>query len=80
MGKNDNLDEEMTVELSLEDGTNVVCAIITILDVAGQDYIVLLPLDENGENEDVTPEENEDENVEPTSFVFENDYAKIVIR
>lgn len=52
MGKNDNLDEEMTVELSLEDGTNVTCAIITILDVDGQDYIVLLPLDENGENED----------------------------
>lgn len=52
MGKNDNLDEEMTVELSLEDGNNVTCAIITILDVDGQDYIVLLPLDENGENED----------------------------
>ena len=52
MGKNDNLDEEMTVELDLEDGTTVVCAIITILDVDGQDYIVLLPLDENGENED----------------------------
>lgn len=52
MGKNENLDEEMTVELSLEDGTTVVCAIITILDVDGQDYIVLLPLDENGENED----------------------------
>ena len=52
MGKNDNVDEEMTVELNLEDGTTVVCAIITILDVDGQDYIVLLPLDENGENED----------------------------
>mgnify|MGYP003296309846 FL=1 len=52
MGKQDNLDEEMTVELNLEDGTTVVCAIITILDVDGQDYIVLLPLDENGENED----------------------------
>ena len=52
MGKNENLDEEMTVELNLEDGTTVVCAIITILDVEGQDYIVLLPLDENGENED----------------------------
>lgn len=52
MGKNDNLDEEMTVELDLEDGTTVTCAIITILDVDGQDYIVLLPLDENGENED----------------------------
>ena len=52
MGKNENLDEEITVELNLEDGTTVVCAIITILDVEGQDYIVLLPLDENGENED----------------------------
>ena len=52
MGKNENLDEEMTVELNLDDGTTVVCAIITILDVDGQDYIVLLPLDENGENED----------------------------
>lgn len=52
MGKNENLDEEMTVELSLEDGTNVVCAIITILDVDGQDYIVLLPLDEDGNNDD----------------------------
>ena len=50
--KNDNLDEEMTVELNLDDGTTVVCAIITILEVEGQDYIVLLPLDENGENED----------------------------
>ena len=52
MGKQDNLDEEMTVELNLEDGTTVVCAIITILDVDGQDYIVLLPLDEDGNNDD----------------------------
>lgn len=52
MGKNENLDEEMTVELNLDDGTTVVCAVITILEVDGQDYIALLPLDENGENED----------------------------
>ena len=52
MGKNENLDEEMTVELNLEDGTTVICAIITILDVDGQDYIVLLPLDEDGNNDD----------------------------
>ena len=52
MGKQDNVDEEMTVELNRDDGTTVVCAIITILEVEGQDYIVLLPLDENGENED----------------------------
>ena len=42
--------EEMTVDLDLEDGTSVTCAVITILTVAKQDYIVLLPLDESGEN------------------------------
>lgn len=50
--KNDYEDEEMTVELELEDGTNVNCAVITILTVNSKDYIVLLPLNENGENED----------------------------
>lgn len=56
MGKNETGNgydaEEMTVELDLEDGTCVTCAIVTILTVSGQDYIVLLPLDENGENSD----------------------------
>ena len=45
-------DEEMTVDIELEDGTNVTCAIITILTVDKKDYIVLLPLDENGNNDD----------------------------
>ena len=45
-------DEEMTVTLDLEDGSSVECAIVPILTVNYQDYIVLLPLDENGENED----------------------------
>jgi uncharacterized protein YrzB (UPF0473 family) len=45
-------DEEMTVELELEDGTMVNCSIITILTVDKKDYIVLLPLDEDGNNED----------------------------
>lgn len=44
--------EEMTVDLDLEDGTSVTCAVITILTVSDQDYIVLLPLDESGENTD----------------------------
>ena len=41
--------EEMTVTVSLDDG-DVVCAVITIFEVEGRDYIALLPLDENGEN------------------------------
>lgn len=79
MGKNENLDEEMTVELNLEDGTTVVCAIITILDVDGQDYIVLLPLDENGENEDGEvwfyrySENPDDPNEEPELGFIESD-------
>ena len=57
MGKADNEEngydaEEMTVELELDDGTTVNCAIVTILTVNKQDYIVLLPLDENDENTD----------------------------
>ena len=44
--------EEMTVELDLEDGTKVTCAVVTILTVNKKDYIALLPLDENGENAD----------------------------
>lgn len=53
MGKGNSYeDEEMTVEIELEDGTVVNCAVITILTVKEKDYIVLLPLDEQGENAD----------------------------
>ncbi len=45
-------EEEITVELELDNGENVTCEIITILEVDGQEYIALLPMDENGENED----------------------------
>lgn len=50
--KKDYEDEEMTVELELDDGGIVNCAVITILTVESRDYIALLPLDEDGENED----------------------------
>lgn len=71
--------EEMTVELELEDGTTVICAIVTILTVSEQDYIALLPLDESGNNVDgevwfYRYSENEtDPNEEPILEYIEND-------
>lgn len=52
-------DNDMYVTLDLDDGTQVECEIITIFDIEDQDYIVLLPLDENGE-----------ENAEGTVYIF----------
>lgn len=49
--QNEIADEEMTVELTLDDG-NVTCAVVTIFSVGKNDYIALLPLDEMGENHD----------------------------
>ncbi len=45
-------DGNATVTLNLDDGTTVECAVLTIYPAAGKEYIALLPLDENGENED----------------------------
>ena len=72
-------DEEMTVELELEDGSTVNCAIITILTVEKKDYIVLLPLDEKGENQDGEvwfygySENPDDPNEEPVLDYIEDD-------
>jgi len=72
-------DEEMTVELELEDGKIITCAIVTILTVQKKDYIVLLPLDENGENEDGEVwfyryfEDENDPNAEPELEYIDND-------
>ena len=69
----------MTVTLDLEDGSSVECAIVTILTVNNQDYIALLPLDENGENEDgevwfYRYSENEDDpNEEPALDYIDDD-------
>ena len=72
-------DEEMTVELELDDGQTVNCAIITILTVNKQDYIVLLPLDENGNNDDGEvwfyrySEDESDPNAEPELGYIDDD-------
>ena len=86
MGKQyDEAEEEMTVELELDDGSIVTCAIITILEVEGRDYIVLMPLDENGQNEDGEvwfyrySENPDDPNEEPTLDYIDDDaeYEKV---
>lgn len=41
--------DDYRVTLDLDDGTSAECAILTILEVDGQDYIVLVPVDENDE-------------------------------
>ena len=72
-------DEEMTVELELDDGTVVNCAVITILEVDKRDYIVLLPINEKGEAKDSDvwfyryEENEEDPNEEPVLTYIEDD-------
>lgn len=78
-------DEEMTVELELEDGSLVNCAVITILTVEKKDYIVLLPLNDEGENEDGEvwfygySENPDDPNEEPelTYIADDAEYEKV---
>lgn len=41
-----------TISLTLDDNTEVECAILTIYPVDKKEYIALLPLDENGQNQD----------------------------
>lgn len=71
--------EEMTVELELDDGSKVTCAVVTILTVAGKDYIALLPLNENGENTEGEvwfyrySENPKDPNEEPVLGYIEDD-------
>lgn len=72
-------DEEMTVTLDLEDGATVTCAIVTILTIKDHDYIVLLPLEEDGENHDGEVwfyryfENENDPNEEPALEFIEDD-------
>ena len=51
-GNCDSCNGDITVTLTLDNDETVECAILTIFPVDGRDYIALLPLDENGENED----------------------------
>ncbi len=77
--EHDHAEEDMTVELELDDGSTVNCAIITILTVAKKDYIALLPLDDNGESVDGEvwfyqyEEDENDVNAEPVLNYISDD-------
>ena len=86
MSKKENYEaEEMTVELPMEDGSVITCAVITIFTVEDKDYIALLPLDENGESMDGEVwlygyrENPDDPNEEPEIIYIEDDdeYDKV---
>lgn len=49
MGNDD--EERDTVTLTLEDNSELECLILTTMEVEGNQYIALLPLDEDGEDE-----------------------------
>lgn len=44
--------EALTVTLTLDNDEELECAVLTIFEAEGQEYIALLPLDEDGNNED----------------------------
>ena len=75
----ENDDIDMTVEIELEDGEKVTCAIVTILTVSNKDYIVLLPLDDDGQSTEGEvwfygyKEDENDPDVEPELIYIEDD-------
>ena len=70
-------DEESTVTLTLDDDSEIECAILTIFPVKDKDYIALLPLTDKGEpNEEgevLLYRYSEDENEQPNLENIEDD-------
>ena len=48
---NTSLESHNTITLTLDDDTEIECAILTVFPVEKQEYNALLPLDENGQNQ-----------------------------
>ncbi len=46
-----SIEDHKTITLTMEDDTEVECAVLTVFPVDAKEYIALLPLDENGQNE-----------------------------
>ena len=51
----DPIENHKTITLTMEDDTEVECAVLTVFPVDGKEYIALLPLDENGQNQSTVP-------------------------
>ena len=86
MADNDELlDEDMSVDIILDDGSTVNCSIITILTVQEKDYIVLLPLNDKGESEDGEvwfyryEEDENDVNAEPILTYIDDDEEYVAV-
>ena len=47
-----NENESLTVTLTLENNEELECAVLNIFEADEEEYIALLPLDENGDNTD----------------------------
>lgn len=48
----DSAEGGATVTLTLDDGSVLECAVLTVFPAGEREYIALLPLNENGQNED----------------------------
>lgn len=68
-------DEAVTVTLTLDNNEVVECAILTIYEVSDREYIALLPLNEDGENDsgDVYLYRYEEEDGEPALDNIDDD-------
>lgn len=77
MAKHNPEEEDMTVDITLEDDTVVTCEVVTILEVEGKDYIVLLPTDVEDDDQEVWiyryTENPDDPNEEPVLEYIEDD-------
>lgn len=72
---NQEMEEEMTVTLTLEDGTELECVVLTIFPAGDKEYIALLPMEgsESEEGEVFLYRYSEDENGQPDLQNIEDD-------
>ncbi len=73
----DENDDDVVVTINMDDGSEVTCEILTIFDVGDQDYIALLPYEEDGKEVEGDTvyiyRYHEDENGEPTLENIQSD-------